>query len=78
MGRVIRRVPLDFSLAINETWPGFVRPKHLELPPCAACEQLGVTLAYRWLESIGNLARWVHPDELQQLHALGVVEVPRG
>jgi len=52
MGREVRRIPLDFDLAIGETWPGFLSP---EFPACPDCNRMGMTSAHEWLETIVHL-----------------------
>ena len=37
MGREVKRVPLDFNLAIGDIWPGFLLPKHLNSIKCIQC-----------------------------------------
>lgn len=37
MGRLVRRVPLDFDWPLNVVWRGYVRPAEIVLPPCPAC-----------------------------------------
>lgn len=44
-------------------------------PPWRPCPD-GHNLLFRNTAAL-NIARWVHPDELQHLHRLGVVTVPK-
>lgn len=39
MGRVLRRVPLDFDWPLNRTWDGFIKPAELRERPCPDCER---------------------------------------
>lgn len=41
MGRVIRRVPLDFSWPMHEVWPGFLLPDRLSADDCSVCSGRG-------------------------------------
>lgn len=61
MGRLVRRVALDFDHPPNTAWPGFVPPTPRPCPEAGAprngglgCE-LGMTMAGRWLERITSL-----------------------
>jgi len=38
MGREIKRVPLDFALAIGQIWPGFLMPDGLYGEKCTRCK----------------------------------------
>lgn len=37
MSREVRRVPTDFDHPVGQVWSGYLRPDHLDLPPCPAC-----------------------------------------
>jgi len=43
MGRIIRRVPVNFHLShpIGETWPGYLNPYYAHCEKCATCEGSG-------------------------------------
>src|SRR5690242_11491518 len=38
MGRVVRRVPLDFDAPLNEVWSGLLMPERLHGTPCPDCK----------------------------------------
>lgn len=38
MGRIVRRVPLDFDWPLNKVWEGFLSPDTLDGDPCPECE----------------------------------------
>ncbi|MCD0445811.1 hypothetical protein LO763_19570 [Glycomyces sp. A-F 0318] len=39
MGRILRRVPLDFDWPQRRTWHGFITPAALREQPCPGCER---------------------------------------
>jgi hypothetical protein len=41
MGRIVRRVPLDFSWPLSEVWSGFLSPDRFSETPCEACDGKG-------------------------------------
>jgi hypothetical protein len=41
MGRIARRVPVDFDWPLRETWDGYLMPKRLHERECEACEGSG-------------------------------------
>jgi hypothetical protein len=51
MGRIARRVPLDFEWPLNQTWEGYLTPERLHEDDCPDCAN-GATDAYEWLQSI--------------------------
>ena len=40
MGRILKRVPLDFTWPLNQTWKGYINPYHSQ--ECKSCEQTGL------------------------------------
>jgi hypothetical protein len=40
MGRILKRVPLDFKWSINQRWKGYINPYRSQ--ECKACEQTGL------------------------------------
>jgi hypothetical protein len=51
MGRELRRVPIDFSWPLKETWKGYLRPEYRK---CSECEG-GQPYSVWWLNSILSL-----------------------
>jgi hypothetical protein len=41
MGRMVKRVPLDFDWPVNIAWPGYILPDELDLPECEECDGEG-------------------------------------
>ena len=40
MGRILKRVPLDFKWSINQVWKGYINPYHSQ--ECKACDRTGL------------------------------------
>lgn len=57
MGRVIKRVPLDFDAPLNEVWSGYLMPETLHEQPCAQCGGSGYSSDARHLHDLwyGNM-----------------------
>ncbi|MEU3260994.1 hypothetical protein ABZ694_24930 [Streptomyces albidoflavus] len=49
MGRVVRRVPLDFEWPLNKVWEGFLLPDRLTEEPCSDCKG-GYSARYEQLQ----------------------------
>jgi hypothetical protein len=52
MGRIARRVPLDFDWPLNEVWGGYLMPDRLSGVQCPDCGGRGMTVAAGWLEKV--------------------------
>lgn len=52
MGKELRRVPLDFSWPLDETWGGYINPYSKALRDCDACRGRGVNPPTRLLECL--------------------------
>lgn len=69
MGREIKRVALDFSFPLGETWTGYLNPHLLERVECPACDGSGGSPANRLLTALWY--EHAHPEAraLLRLHA---------
>lgn len=48
MGRILKRVALDFDWPLNEIWKGYINPHYKACPDC----ENGYTPDHRWLDAI--------------------------
>lgn len=51
MGRVLKRVPMDFDWPMHKRWDGYANPHYRECPDCES----GYTVDRRWLQAITHL-----------------------
>jgi hypothetical protein len=71
MGREVRRVPLDFSLPVGTTWPGFLLANYL--PKCAMCDGDG------WLgKDYGDCPDCQGHGNIATVEQRAILEVPTG
>lgn len=64
MGRIVRRVPLDFDWPLNKVWEGYLLPDRLTEAPCPDCE-VGRSPAGDWLNVIVELIMML-PEEVPE------------
>lgn len=75
MGRILKRVPMDFEYPLNQTWKGYLNPyTSIE---CKACNGSGLNEATRkldndWYTHLRNDGKegWVHHLEQEDVQAL--------
>jgi hypothetical protein len=58
MGREVKRVPLNFEWPMNETWTGYLMPKHLHAVDCKICNGGGLNSKTKIIED-----QWYDFDE---------------
>lgn len=66
MGRLLRRVPLDFDWPQDKVWEGFLMPDDLRLDDCPDCMGTGATPARQWLNKVASYISIIagdHNDE---------------
>lgn len=51
MGRLLKRVPLDFDAPLDDVWKGYINPYYKRCPDCEG----GYTPDHKWLSSIVHL-----------------------
>lgn len=68
MGRVVRRVPLDFAHPLNEVWPGFLMPDKFDEKPCPEGPRClnGYTSARAWVQVVVRLLLQLDDDRYAQ------------
>lgn len=61
MSRQLMRVPLDFEFPLDETWPGYLRPRYR---PCLAGSEChgGATASQGWLVAFAHLLAMAADD----------------
>lgn len=69
MGRVVKRVRLDFDWPLNTIWQGYVMPAELQAAPCRTCDRTGLNPATKalsddWYDFARTGRRWC--DKLTQ------------
>ncbi len=52
MGRILKRVPLDFNAPLNEVWQGYINPHSDLSTECPQCEGSGCSEDYTYLQSL--------------------------
>lgn len=62
MGRVAKRVPVDFDWPIGKVWEGFLLPEDLEALSCEACAGYGATSARSWLSACSRMILMLSDD----------------
>ena len=62
MSREVKRVPLDFDWPLHKIWSGYLIPKAIVPPACAACGGMGQTSAALWVQATANMLLMLDGD----------------
>lgn len=62
MGRELKRIALDWSFPIGQTWTGYLNPHIAKRQKCLKCNGTGFSLGYRLLDAV-----WYRHGEAREL-----------